>query len=473
MGIGTMKGALDHLQGVERGDEDSNHRRHGDSKAYSVSAKQRQKFAHEIPHAWQANGCNCEKHDNAAHHRRSGPKSAEAVHFARVGPFLQSADQHEQRASTDAVSNHDDQHSLERDGIPGKDADQGEPQMADAGVGHQPLQVRLSIGKNSAVDDSNHSQQHGNRSELVRRAGEERHHKTQHSICTRFQQESSQDHAACRGRLSVGVRQPGMEWKHRQLDGEGNKETQHQQHGRVRRQRGAQQILIFKAIGPGNAMMDEVKRQNSNQHNEAADLGEDEKFDGGVDAALVPPDRNQEVHGHQHQFPHEVKKEEVHREEDAHDAGQDPHQIEVEKADALLNLFPGSQHGHNSQQEREHNHQQAQPVHRQMEMDAVLRYPGPVHLLEPLALRDERDFGGMLPPKGQGNHKINDHRRQRNDPRPERTDAPADLGENAGHEQNRDEPDKYHKNKTTARKMMEPAAIPAAYHRKRPVSVLR
>src|SRR5690348_5839380 len=56
MSIGPMERSLDDLQRIERGDEDSDHRRHGHSKAYSVGAKQRQKFAHEIPHARQADG---------------------------------------------------------------------------------------------------------------------------------------------------------------------------------------------------------------------------------------------------------------------------------------------------------------------------------------------------------------------------------------------------------------------------------
>ena len=102
-------------------------------------------------------------------------------------------------------------------------------------------------------------------------------------------------------------------------------------------------------------------------------------FDGGVDAALVTPDRDQEVHRDQHQFPDEVEQEQIERQEDAGDAGQHPQQIEMEEPDR-----PGSrsrtQHRDDAEEEGEHHQQQAQAVEGEMKADAELGNPRPIDL---------------------------------------------------------------------------------------------
>ena len=86
-------------------------------------------------------------------------------------------------------------------------------------------------------------------------------------------------------------------------------------------------------------MMQEVQRQDGDQHQQPAELREEEKLHGGVHAALVAPDGDQEVHRDQHQFPGEVEQEQIDRQEHAGDAGQDPQQVEVEEADASVISF--------------------------------------------------------------------------------------------------------------------------------------
>jgi hypothetical protein len=56
------------------------------------------------------------------------------------------------------------------------------------------------------------------------------------------------------------------------------------------------------------------------QHQHRAGHGVEEELDGGVDAAVVAPDADQEVHRHQADFPEDVEEEQVLRQEDADQA---------------------------------------------------------------------------------------------------------------------------------------------------------
>ncbi len=57
--------------------------------------------------------------------------------------------------------------------------------------------------------------------------------------------------------------------------------------------------------------MNKIKTQDRHQHQEPAELREDEKFDGCIEAVLMPPDRDEEVHRYEHQFPEEIKEEKI------------------------------------------------------------------------------------------------------------------------------------------------------------------
>jgi hypothetical protein len=87
------------------------------------------------------------------------------------------------------------------------------------------------------------------------------------------------------------------------------------------------------------------------QHEQATKLREYEKLDCCVDFSSVSPNADQEVHGHEHQFPKQVEQEQVERQEHACDASQDPKEIEMKEADALLNFRPGREDRHQSQEE--------------------------------------------------------------------------------------------------------------------------
>src|SRR5579864_1418321 len=130
--------------------------------------------------------------------------------------------------------------------------------------------------------------------------------------------------------------------------------------------------------------MRKVQGEDRDQHQQAAKLGEQKKLRRGVHAALVSPDGDEKIHRDQHQFPGEVEKKQIDREEDADDSSENPQQIEVEKSDAPRNFGPGRQHGYDTQKQSQQHEQKAEAVHRQVELNAKLGNPAPVHLLEPL-----------------------------------------------------------------------------------------
>src|SRR5580704_7055292 len=88
-------------------------------------------------------------------------------------------------------------------------------------------------------------------------------------------------------------------------------------------------------------------------------------------------------------------------------------------------------------------------------------------------LRDPRVLGAWSggDPQARGQKEVHANRRKRNKPRKQRVPAPYDPGENAGNEQNNNQPDQDHKNSTTATNTTAPPAIAAMYQRTRPVSV--
>ncbi len=98
----------------------------------------------------------------------------------------------------------------------------------------------------------------------------------------------------------------------------------------------------------------------------------------------MTPERDEEVHRHQHHLPEEEEQEHIDRQEDADDAAQNPHQVEMEKALILLDFVPGTEHRHQAEQAGQHHHQQRQAIQRQMEINAEARDPGGGELRLPL-----------------------------------------------------------------------------------------
>ena len=64
-----------------------------------------------------------------------------------------------------------------------------------------------------------------------------------------------------------------------------------------------------------------VEPDDRHQHQDRAEHGVQNEFQRGVDAPLVAPDADQEIHRDQHHFPEQEEEEQVERDEDADHAG--------------------------------------------------------------------------------------------------------------------------------------------------------
>ncbi len=98
--------------------------------------------------------------------------------------------------------------------------------VADRGIRHKLLHIRLHHRNQSAVDDGDDRQRDHHRNEVDGRPGKNRNAESQKSIRSHLQQNGSQDYRSCRWGFHVGIGKPGMEWEHRNLDRESNKECQ-------------------------------------------------------------------------------------------------------------------------------------------------------------------------------------------------------------------------------------------------------
>ena len=127
-------------------------------------------------------------------------------------PLLERTHQNEEGACAEAVRQHLHDRALQRQRVPGIDAEQDKPQMADAGIGNQALHVVLGEGEHRAVEDADHAERHRHRREGGRRRGEERDREAQQSVGAGLQEQAREDDAAGGRRLGMGIGQPGVEW---------------------------------------------------------------------------------------------------------------------------------------------------------------------------------------------------------------------------------------------------------------------
>src|SRR5216683_5626947 len=112
-----------------------------------------------------------------------------------------------------------------------------------------------------------------------------------------------------------------------------------------------------------------VQPDDAHEHEDGAGHGVEHEFDGSVDAALVSPDADEEVHGNQHHFPEEEEEEEVEREEDADHADFEHQQHDEKFLDAVLDAVPGGEHGDGGQKRGKDDQEQTDAVKAEVIVD--------------------------------------------------------------------------------------------------------
>ena len=102
-----------------------------------------------------------------------------------------------------------------------------------------------------------------------------------------------------------------MQGEERHFDGESEEEGQEQQRffGVVEGEFAALQHQQNRRIVEGAGFAVEVENRREHQH--GAGHGVEEELDGGVDAAFVAPDADEEVHRDEADFPEGVEEEEI------------------------------------------------------------------------------------------------------------------------------------------------------------------
>ncbi len=188
----------------------------------------------------------------------------------------------------------------------------------------------------------------------------------------------------------------------------------------------------------------------------------------------MPPQRDQEVHRHQHHFPQREEQEQVQRHEHAHDAGQIPQQVQMKEADVLLDLPPRAGHRQHAEHAGQQNHQQAQTVDPEVEGDPPARNPVELELQQPdrcVGSRQHTGDIGVLPDP----QRDDAGRRHRQQPDPARPGQRQPLGiprqqtaDERDRDQRRQQPGiQFHRTAPSSSTM--PSAIATAYQPSRPV----
>ena len=167
-------------------------------------------------------------------------------------------------------------------------------------------------------------------------------------------------HAAGRGGLHVGRRQPGVEGKHGHLDGKGDG------HGQEGPALEAEGIGLGRQLGNRERAARDVERHHGDQQQGAAGQGVEEELERGVAALRPAPHGDEQEHGDQHGLPENVEQDKIKGDEHP-DAGRGhEHEAEVELLDPLADVGPGAQHAQRQQQHGQEHHQQADAVHAQV-----------------------------------------------------------------------------------------------------------
>src|ERR1041384_5711820 len=102
-----------------------------------------------------------------------------------------------------------------------------------------------------------------------------------------------------------------MQREERDFNGEGHKKRQEEQHLLARGKRELTARQHIENGGVAERMGAVVEIDDRRQHQYGAGHGVQKELHGGVDAALMSPDADQEIYGHEGNFPEHIKQKQV------------------------------------------------------------------------------------------------------------------------------------------------------------------
>ena len=348
----------------------------------------RGELAPEAGEAGQAERGHGAEAEDPAHLRHLQQHAAEAADLQRVVALLHRTGDEEEHAGDETVGDHAEQR--------GVDAERGERADAEhheAHVGHrrerdESLHVGLRETAERAVDDADDGEHADDRRPLHRGLRQERDGDAHEAVGAQLQQDRGQDDRALRGRLRVGVGQPGVEREHRHLDGEADEHAGEDPDGGVLGDAGAVVEEPLEAevggVGIGGVVLgDDEQGDERHQHQRRTEHRVEEELQRGVLAVLATPHADHEVHRQQHHFEEHEEEDEVLRDERAGHAGlQHQHQDEERlRVARVRHVVPRVDHHQQGDDHRQDVQRQADAV----EADGV----GGLDRLDPVVRGEE------------------------------------------------------------------------------------
>ncbi len=248
-------------------------------------------------------------------------------------------------------------------------------EVAHRRVGHELFHVRLHHRDQGAVDDADHGQNRQVRRKLARRLGEERKRKAQQAVRAHLQEHAGQNHRPRGWRFDVSVGQPGVERKQRHLDRKRERERQEQPGLQGRRDVHRDEIRQVEARHAGDRLVVVRNPEDRDQHQHAAGHGVEDELHGGVDATLVSPDADEEIHRNQHRVPEEIEEEEIERQEHADHRRFEREHEEGKLAHSGLDRLPRTEERDRCQEGGQDDEEQADAVDPEVIGNAELGQP--------------------------------------------------------------------------------------------------
>ncbi len=154
----------------------------------------------------------------------------------------------------------------------------------------------------------------------------------------------------------------------------------------------------------------------------------------------MPPERDEEIHRHQHHFPEEEEHEQVDGQEHADDTAQNPHQVKVEETHLALDFLPRAQHRQDAEQTGQQNHQQRQAIECQVHVDTEAGDPWVVEFQGPgrIGTRRRRVAEVAGRPQPEAEDQFEGHCQQRNPARQGRAEALTQPAQQAADKRDQD-----------------------------------
>src|SRR5207253_7913925 len=143
---------------------------------------------------------------------------------ASVAPVIDHPDEEKERAGREPVVEHLINAALHSLHVEHEESQHDETEMADGGISDELLDVGLHHRYDRAVNDSDHRERYNDRRRGESRVGKKWYREAEKAVGSELEQDCRENNRAGGRRFDVGIRQPGMKWKKRYLNGEGKRE---------------------------------------------------------------------------------------------------------------------------------------------------------------------------------------------------------------------------------------------------------